>query len=500
MHSMTEWLEKTASRIPTHIAVSDADTSVTWDTLENKAKQGGTFLSRYVGHKDPVAIVVEKSCTALELLYSVLYSGGFYVFIDPEQPAERMEKILRRLQAPVVITEKQVEEKVRSCAGESKVFLPEEVLDHPAEKARLQEIRQGASLEDPLYTVFTSGSTGEPKGVVVSHQAASQFIRHFAQQFGITEDDIIGNQAPFDFDVSVKDIFTSLYTGAQMVVIPRTLFAVPGQLVDFLVDHEITVLVWAVTAMCMISAFGGFEYKIPEKLRLAMFSGEVMPVRQLKVWQQALPGVKFVNLYGPSEITCNCTFYEVPSHLEDDAPLPIGSPFPGRKVFLLDEAGQEVHGEGQQGQIAVSGESLADGYYHDPQRTAESFILRDGERVYLTGDIGYYGQDGLLHFTGRQDNQIKHMGHRIELGEVENAMEKVEGVRRACCLYDQRKNRVIGFYLGDLDKKELRKGLKELIPNYMIPNKFICKESFPVTQHGKTDRKKLREEAGITDG
>ena len=149
---------------------------------------------------------------------------------------------------------------------------------------------------------------------------------------------------------------------------------------------------------------------------------------------------------------------------------------------------------GAKGQICVGGESLSDGYCRDPERTAERFVFREGQRIYLTGDIGYFDQSGLLYFAGRKDDQIKHMGHRIELGEVEHAMEQVDGIRCACCVFDPAGNRVAGFYIGEPDRKEMRCRLKQILPAYMVPGRLIRKQVFPLTEHGKTDRKKLLKE------
>ncbi|MCI6637194.1 MAG: AMP-binding protein, partial [Lachnospiraceae bacterium] len=205
---------------------------------------------------------------------------------------------------------------------------------------------------------------------------------------------------------------------------------------------------------------------------------------------------QFVNLYGPSEITCNCTYYPVPRYFSGSV-LPIGKAFPGRKVFLTDKDQKEIHSANVSGEICVSGESLADGYYHDPEKTEQAFVAWNGERIYRTGDIGYFGNDGLLYFVGRKDFQIKHMGHRIELGEVENAIEQIAGVQRACCIFDKNHNCVYGFYQGEPSTGEVRKELKQKVPSYMVPNKWRKVDSFALSAHGKIDRNALRLAAGI---
>ena len=496
MHTILEKFEKTANAFPDQIAVEDVGKHYSWKKLRDKAQRAGTVLSSIGCQRKPVVLMMEKSCEALALLYGVLYSGGFYVFVDTAQPDERIRKILKKLDARVVVAEAEQKQRLLAMNYDGKVLEPESMFKGEIKGQELERIRKEAKAEDTLYAIFTSGSTGEPKGIAVSHDAVAKFIGHFTEIFNICREDILGNQAPFDFDVSVKDIFSSCLTGARLVLVPRTYFAMPRQLIDYLCERRVTILIWAVSALCMISQFGGFDYRVPVDLREVMFSGEVMPMAQLRIWQDALPKTQFVNLYGPSEITCNCTYYPVPRYFSGSV-LPIGTAFPGRKVFLTDKDQEEVHSANVSGEICVSGESLADGYYHDPEKTEQTFVVRNGERIYRTGDVGYIGNDGLLYFVGRKDFQIKHMGHRIELGEVEKSIEQIAGVRRACCVFDKNHNCVYGFYEGELSSSQVRKELKRKVPSYMVPNKWRKVDSFQLSAHGKIDRNALRLAVGI---
>lgn len=496
MHTILEKFEETVNAFPDQIAVEDADRHYSWKKLRDAAQRAGTVLSSIGCQRKPVVLMMEKSCEALALLYGVLYSGGFYVFVDTAQPDERIRKIIKKLNARVVAAEEEQKQRLLAMGYDGEVLEPESMFKGEIRRRELDRIREEAKAEDTLYAVFTSGSTGEPKGIAVSHDAAARFIGHFTETFNICREDILGNQAPFDFDVSVKDIFSSCLTGARLVLVPRTYFAMPRQLIDYLCEKRVTILIWAVSALCMISQFGGFDYRVPVNLGKVMFSGEVMPMAQLRIWQDALPKTQFVNLYGPSEITCNCTYYPVPRYFSGSV-LPIGTAFPGRKVFLTDKDQEEVHSANVSGEICVSGESLADGYYHDPEKTEQTFVVRNGERIYRTGDIGYFGNDGLLYFVGRKDFQIKHMGHRIELGEVENAIAQIAGVQRACCIFDKNHNCVYGFYQGEPSASEVRKELKQKVPSYMVPNKWRKVEAFALSAHGKIDRNALRLSVGI---
>lgn len=518
-NSVVELLEVSAKRTPDKIAVIDTKGSRTYQELYLDAIAVGAALSGKLKRNAPVVLFLEKSKEALALMFGTAYAGGFYAFVSKEQPAQRLEKIFSGISPAVVIAEREdhvLLQGVLKAAGIAGTFLmtPEELLDRKAGANEGTSLKP-ASGDELLYAVYTSGSTGDPKGVAVSHRSVLDFIGHFTKAFGIQASDTIGNQAPFDFDVSVKDIYSAIYTGATLVLIPKQYFSMTKDLLDYLCEKEVNVLIWAVSAMCMISGLKGFSYRIPEKLRLVMFSGEVMPGRHLKIWQNALPDAEFVNLYGPSEITCNCTYYRVTEPAEKDTKLPIGIPFEGRKIHLLDpdelnrtetEAEKNAPdlaslnvGEGKVGEICVSGESLAEGYYRDPVRTAQSFrLLRNGSdgqmlRIYRTGDLGHYDAEGMLCFDGRADSQIKHMGHRIELGEVEHAMLALDGINRVCCIFSEEKNKLFGFYVGELEPNELRVRMKDSIPVYMIPSKLERLEQFRLNKNGKIDRTWLKE-------
>ena len=490
MRTILEEFEKTVERFPGRTAVADQESSYSWKELRDLAERAGSALAKAGCLRKPVVILLEKSAKALAVLYGVLYGGGFYVFIDKAQPDQRLCKIMRRLSADLVVCDREQKERLAAIGFKGMVLDIGTIFDTETDGKALAGIREQAEEDDPLYAIFTSGSTGEPKGILVSHRAVHDFIGHFTEELGIESDQVIGNQAPFDFDVSVKDIFSSCMTGAKLVLIPRTYFAMPKLLIDYLCEKRITTLIWAVSALCMISQLGGFDYRVPDRLEKVMFSGEVMPIKQLRIWQQALPDTEFINLYGPSEITCNCTYYRLPKGLAEGE-LPIGKPFGGRRVFLVDENGKLIRNKDQRGEICVSGESLAKGYYNDPERTAQSFVTIDGSRIYKTGDMGYFGTDGLLYFTGRRDFQIKHMGHRIELGELEGAIEDVEGVKRACCIFDNDRSLIYGFYQGSPAEADVRREMKKELPSYMVPNRLRQVSGFKLTAHGKIDRNAL---------
>lgn len=512
IHNILELLERSAERFPDRPAFGDPEKDITFRELVRKARAAGELLAADVPSESPVAFYLEKSVDAVTAMFGAVYAGGFYSFIDVRQPAARAQKVLDVLEPAVLITDEENAEKAEELSFGGRRILLKDLLEQagrtlsgqkeplPPLSPVLARIRSAMTDTAPLYVNFTSGSTGTPKGVAVCHRSVIEFIAHFAPLFQVTEEDIFGNQAPFDFDVSVKDIYSGLYTGAKVQIIPREYFSNPTQLMDYLCEKKTTVLIWAVSAMCFVSIMNALDYRTPETVRAVGFSGEVMPIKQLKVWKKYLPGAMYVNLYGPTEITCNCTYYvlnpEKKYGLEEV--IPAGTAFENEKVFLLDEENREVDPSdlSGEGEICVGGTCVALGYYRDPERTAAAFVQnplndRYPERIYRTGDIGRYDADGNLVYVSRKDFQIKHLGHRIELGEVEADTMARDGVSRACCIYDAKKKRLILFYTGERDKKDLEKELKEILPPFMVPNKTIRLEEMPLNKNGKIDRHAL---------
>ena len=394
-------------------------------------------------------------------------------------------------------------DKLCSAGYNSEILYTDELFnngDTEEADSKLLNIRYRLIDTDPVYCNFTSGSTGVPKGVLICHRSVIDFIGEFTKEFHITSDDVIGNQAPFDFDVSVKDIYSTLKMGATLIIIPKSYFMFPNAVVDMLDDNKVTTLIWAVSALCLLNRLHGLKHKVPSRINKIMFSGEMMPVKQLNAWRSYYPDALFVNLYGPTEITCNCTYYILDREFSDDDRLPMGNAFANERVFLLDEGDREISPDniGVTGELCVAGTALALGYYKNPTATSKAFTknpLQDDfpETIYRTGDLAYYGSDGMLYFAGRKDFQIKHMGHRIELEEIESVLGSVSSVEHACCFFDEKKGKIVAFYVGNDDKKQVLYEMKQKVPEYMLPNILRCVETLPLTKNGKTDRKLLRD-------
>lgn len=500
MINVLEWLEADVAAHPDKLAFADEERELSYAQLQQSAKCVASYIAQHAPACAPIACYLEKSTHAICAMLGAVYARCCYSVIDVRQPAERARAIVDKLETPLVITDAKNADAAHELFDGSAhpVVLVEDLLDYELATDLLDKRRATALNTDPLYINFTSGSTGTPKGVAVCHRSVIDFITSFTSIFGIIADDIIANQAPFDFDVSVKDIYSGLSRGAAVHMIPREYFSVPTKLMDFLYEREVTVCTWAVSAMCFVSIMGGFEYRTPASIRKVIFSGEVMPVKQLKIWRAALPEAVFVNVYGPTEVTCNCTYQIIDKDYENDEVIPMGVAFPNEKVFLLDADNRLVDECNVEGEICVGGTALALGYYNDPEKTAEAFVQNPlntsyQETIYRTGDIGTYNENGQFVYVGRKDHQIKHLGQRIELGEIDVAAQSVPDVTRACTIYDSRRKKILLFYTGACEKDALVEQLREKLPQYMVPNKTRQIDQMPLNKNGKIDRNALME-------
>lgn len=497
MKNILEYLEQSALKYPDKVAVRDPQAMDTYTMLRDNARRAGSYFVRYESTRRPVAVFMEKSVRVLELFMGIVYSGNFYVLIDPNFPVERINRILDVLNPLCVVTIEDNIHKLYETDYKGNIVLENEA-DAEIDENALDIIRNKMMETDPLYGIFTSGSTGVPKCVLVGHSSVIDFINVFTDTFNITEADIIGNQAPFDFDVSVKDIYSCLKTGATLVLIPKSYFMFPMTIMDWLYENKVTTLIWAVSALCLLNRLHGLKYKQLDELKKILFSGEAMPLKQLRQWREYYPEAMFVNLYGPTEITCNCTYEIIDREYDDGDKLPIGKVFDNERVFLLSDNDEMITETGITGEICVSGRCLALGYYNNEEANAKAFTANPAnklyyERIYRTGDLGYYGEDGKFYFAGRKDFQIKHMGHRIELEEIDSSVNKVEGIERSLCFFDEVKNKIVCIYEGTIEPKDLKASLKSCIPDWMVPNVMLPIDEMPLNKNGKTDRTVLKE-------
>lgn len=478
------------------IAFSNGTESMTFGEVYEQSRSIGTFLSKNNIYKKPVIVFMNKHPKEVTAFFGVIRGGNFYVPIDEEMPAQRIQLILQNVQPEIIICDEDTQKVAQQFAFEGRIVLYDAIKDTPADEEALREIYDRSIDTDPIYIVFTSGSTGVPKGVAACHRSVIDYIEQLSETLEFNENTVFGNQTPLYFDACLKELYPTLKFGATTYLIPKSLFMFPVNLVKFLNEHRINTICWVVSALTMISAFGTFRTVKPEYLKVIAFGSEVFPIKQFKLWREVLPEAKFTNLYGPTEGTGMCCYYKVNRDFENGDVIPIGRPFKNTEILLLTEEGTEAP-KGQVGEICIRGTSVTLGYYNNWEKTNEVFVQNPlnkayPELIYKTGDLGKYNEYGELIFVSRKDYQIKHMGHRIELGEIEANVNLIDAVKIACSIYDDEKGRIVLYYVGTIDEKTLATSLKEKLPRYMIPNHIIQLEQMPFTANGKLDRVTLK--------
>ena len=494
--NILEYLEGSVLRCPHKVAFADDQTQLTFAQVSRQARSVATALHRAGYYKKPVVVFMRKQPATLAAFFGAIYAGCYYVPLDDEMPRHRIELIFKTLEPGALICDETTEGLAAELNYQGQVYRYDALCSGEADDAALAAIRAQQLDIDPIYIVFTSGSTGVPKGVMACHRSVIDYVEHLCDVLKFDEDSVFGNQTPLYFDAYLKEVIPTLKYGATTILIPKQLFMFPIKLVEFLNRYKINTLCWVVSALTMISSFRTFDTVKPEYLRTIAFASEVFPIKQFKRWREALPNARFINLYGPTETTGICCYYEVDREFEDHETLPIGGPFQNTQIILLDE-NNKVPPVGEQGEICVRGTRLTLGYYRNPEKTAEAFVqnpLNDlyPELIYRTGDLGKLNQRGELEFAGRKDYQIKHMGHRIELGEIEVIVNMHPQVRSACCIFDNVKKKIVLYYTGELALPELTDYIKSKLPRYMIPNVTRQLENLPLTPNGKIDRNLLK--------
>ena len=495
--NILQYLEATAARVPEKISFSDGKNSVSFAELYGGARSIGSFLAENGCRKRAVAVLMDKHPHAIVSFMGIIYSGAYYVALDAQMPSLRMQMIIDTIDPAYVITDEK-HKKIADTLGRE-VLIYKDIVNYPENCELLSNIRSHQIDTDPIYVVFTSGSTGVPKGVAACHRSVIDYTESLCEAIGFDENTVFGNQTPLYFDAPLKEIMPTLKFGATAYLIPKQLFMFPVKLCEYLSEHGVNTICWVVSALTMISSLGVLEKTPPTTLKTVCFGSEVFPRKQYDLWRAALPEARFFNLYGPTEATGMSCYWPATRTLGENDPIPVGKPFRNTDIFLVTEDGKEAP-PGEVGEIYIRGTCVTLGYISNPEKTAEAFVqnpLNDKypELVYRTGDLGRFNSYGELEFVSRKDSQIKHMGHRIELGEIEAAASTCDGVRQVCAVYPAEKKKIVLYYVGEATSAELTAYLLKLVPRYMIPGEYRRLDVMPLTANCKINRKFLLDEA-----
>ena len=496
--NVLQMLEKTAARVPDKAAFSDENGFISYTDAVRCAKAIGSCLTgRFVPNgRRAVGVLTEKSKEMLVTLMGVIYSGNFYIPIDTEMPNDRIGLILDAVDPVAIIADEAHAEKAKQLLPEDRIILYGDAIRTPIDDTVLAEVRYQAIDTDPIYALFTSGSTGVPKGVVCCHRSVINYADWLRDTFAFDETTIFGSQTPFYFSMSVLDIYGTIRSGAELHVVPKKLFAFPIKLLEHMNEAKINTIYWVPTALNIVANMKALDKIELPYLKKILFAGEAMPNKQLNIWRSHLPDALYANLFGPTEITDIGIYYVVDRPFSDDEPLPIGKKLDNVDALVLDDEGKPVK-DGEMGELCIRGSFLALGYYNNPAKTAEAFIQNPlnphyPELIYKTGDLVSCNDRGELMYHGRKDFQIKHRGNRIELGEIENAASAVPGVEMCACIYDKEKERIVLFYQGqEVTTQLIRETMSAKVPSYMLPNVMLELESLPKNKNGKIDRIEL---------
>lgn len=503
----SEFILDSAINWPERLVLQDEYGELTYkNLLQIGARLAEVLVKTGVLKNSPVAILIPKSSEAVACIVATTFAGAIYVPLDVGSPEARLRAVLNQLGNVTLLCVESTQELARSIATSltQTICIQKNSFEkHYSEKIeesieKVKSFMSGSIDLDPCYVIFTSGSTGAPKGVTISHRSVIDYIEWAQDHYPVTEKSRLASQAPLYFDNSTLDLYLTFSTGASLHIPSERIFGFPKLILEYLENKRITTIFWVPSVLVSIANSGLLEKITPKSLKHVLFAGEVMPVPQINRWVCALPEVLFSNLYGPTEITVDCTAYTFFEPFEGDI-LPIGFSCRNSDILILDDSNGSCE-VGDVGELCVRGTSLALGYWNDPERSNKVFIQNPLEKrfrdlIYRTGDLARRDKSGCIIFLGRRDSQIKLNGYRIELGEIEAASAKLVGVARSAALHDSVKGAIILFIEllsgQSADISELRRNLRSLLPKYMMPADVVIVPEFELNKNGKIDRLKL---------
>lgn len=497
--NVIEYFEKTATIVPDKIAIIDGDRKISFEELRIKAKVFATELARLNFINKPIAIFLPKSIESIIADLAITYSGNIYMNLDIKTPSTRIGNILDLIKPKVVITNRKFASFLSEINSEFPLIIIDNFdFDQPIKSDILKQRLESIIDTDPLCIINTSGSTGTPKGVILNHKSFIDFTEWAIDTLKINDNEIIGSLSPLVFDIYSFELCMLMAKGSTIVLLPDSLAPFPAKILSLMNQNKVNFLFWVPTIMVNIANMDLLSKISLDNLRTVWFAGEVFPTKQFNYWKKCFPEVKFVNLYGPIEITLDCTYFIVEREIKDDEPIPIGFPCRNTDILILNDK-NNISDINEDGELCVRGTSLAMGYYNNPEKTASAFVQNPlntayPEIIYRTGDIVFKNDRGEIIFKGRKDSLVKHMGYRIELGEIEHVIiNNLKLIENGCVVYNKLKKEITLFYesQNDIPIGEMKKVIGEIFPKYMIPTVFHKMDVLPRNTNGKIDRLKL---------
>ena len=483
------------------IAVIEGDKTITFNDLDQKAQVlASHIIAKTSLFNMPIAIFLPKSIESVLADIAITYSCNIYMNIDVKSPRERIKNIFDLIKPALVITNSANLESLNGAIENDKVLLIDELDFNQEPNGVLLFSRMDLQIDtDPLCIINTSGSTGTPKGVVLNHRSFIEFTQVSIELFKFSNQEIIGSLSPLVFDIYSFELCLLMSKGSTLLLIPEQLSAFPIKILELLKQHQVSFIFWVPTIMVNIANMNLLEAVQLPDLKIIWFAGEVFPTKQFNYWKRMLSNTLFANLYGPIEITLDCTYFIVNREIADDEPLPIGIPYRNTDVLILNDK-DELIKEGEEGELCVRGTSLAMGYYNNPEKTAAAFVqnplnISYPEVIYRTGDVVAKNSFGEIVFKGRKDSIVKHLGYRIELGEIEHVIvNTLKIAKNGCVVYQIARKEITLFYESEteISPTEFRKQIVCILPKYMIPTVYIRMDEMPRNTNGKIDRLMLK--------
>jgi acyl-coenzyme A synthetase/AMP-(fatty) acid ligase len=499
--NILEFFYNTVEKNQSKIAAIEFDKTITFCDLDKRAQiLANAILAKKSISNMPIAVYLPKSIDSVVADIAITYSCNIYMNIDVKSPHERIKNIFDLIKPEIVITNSANLKFLNGSIENNKILLIDEVNFNQESDRSLLLSRIELQIDtDPLCIINTSGSTGTPKGVVLNHRSFIEFTEVSIEIFKFSNQEIIGSLSPLVFDIYSFELCLLMSKGSTLLLIPDHLAAFPIKILELLKLHQVTFIFWVPTIMVNIANMNLLEaIQLPD-LKIIWFAGEVFPTKQFNYWKRMLSHTMFANLYGPIEITLDCTYFIVNREIADEEQLPIGIPYRNTDILILNDK-DELIKEDEEGELCVRGTSLAMGYYNNPEKTHAAFVQNPlnksyPEIIYRTGDVVAKNSFGEIVFKGRKDSLVKHLGYRIELGEIEHVIvNTLKIAKNGCVLYQTTRKEIILFYESntEISPAEFRKQIAEILPKYMIPTIYIRMDELPRNTNGKIDRLMLK--------